>query len=126
MNIFTSYRNHARLEHQLRRNYTDDAVQAYMDSAHSHIQLRIALRIISAHAIGLLALAVAAYNVYRIVIGDGDLISIIELTFPLLALAYSWTLHRANKDLYARFTKETIERVDNAKALNELMDRERH
>lgn len=97
-----------------------------MDSAHSHIQLRIALRIISAHAIGLLALAVAAYNGYRIVTGDGNLISIIELAFPLLALAYSWTLHRTNRGLYVKFTKETIEHVDNAKALNELMNRERH
>lgn len=125
MNILTSYRDHTRLRRQLRSDYTDDTVQQYMAAADTHNQLRITLRTISAYALGLIAVIAAAYNVLRSFSGDGNHISIIELAFPFLALAYSWTLHRTNKGLDAKYTKETIEHVNNAKYLNELTNRER-
>lgn len=125
MNILTSYRDHTRLRRQLRSDYTDDTVQQYMAAADTHNQLRITLRTISAYALGLIAVIAAAYNVLRSFSGDGNHISIIELAFPFLALAYSWTLHRTNKGLDAKYTTETIEHVNNAKYLNELINRER-
>jgi hypothetical protein len=125
MNILTAHREHTRLRRQLRANYTEDNIQKYMDHAHQYAQLRVTFYTISAHALGLIAVIAGAYNVLRSFSGDGNL-SIIELAFPFLALAYSWTLHRTNKGLYAKYTSEAIEHVNNAKHINELMNRNGH
>lgn len=125
MNILTSYRDHARLRRQLRTDYTDDNVRQYLDFADNHNELRITLRNISAIALGILAAAAAAYNLYNGFATDHTN-SILEIAFPFLAAVFSIYLGNINKAMNAIYTRETIDNVNNAKTRHEIMNRGRH
>lgn len=126
MNILTAHRDHTTLRRQLRSNYTEDNIQKYMNHARHYNQLRITLHTLSAYALGLIAVIAAAYNVLHIWNGNSNQISIIELAFPFLATAFATHLHHTNKTLNTKYTSETIDDVNNAKHINELMNRNRH
>ncbi len=126
MNILTARRDHIRLRRRLRSDYTEDNIQKYMDHAHQYTQLRITLHTLSVHALGLIAVITAAYNLYLGFTGEGHQLSIIELAFPLLATAFATHLHHTNKNLNTKYTSDTIDDVNTAKHIDELMNHTRH
>lgn len=125
MNILTARSEHTKLRRQLRSNYTENNIQKYMDHARHYSQLRITLYTLSEYTLGLLAVVAAAYNVLHIWNGDSNQISILELAFPFLATAFATHLHHTNKNLNTTYATDTINDVNTAKHIHELMNRDR-
>lgn len=121
MNPFTIYRDHDRLEHDMRFHYTDAKAEAYIASMDKLNKIRIPLRHSATVLMALIALASAAYNLYRTF--DDTTISLIETAFPFLAIVCTHTLRRINHNLGSQYWKQAIKNIENAKHISELMNR---
>ena len=121
MNPFAIYRNHTRLEDDMTSHYTDDKAAAYLESTDKLDILRGRLRHSATVLMALLAVTVAAYNLYRTFDNSND-ISLIEMTFPFIAALCAYTLRLANHH-DNHYWNQATKKIENAQHLRDIMNR---
>jgi len=117
MNPFATFRDHARIRHEFLFDDSEENAERYFESADAVDRLRIGLNRFAAVVVGIIGVAVAAYNVKMSFDGNG--VSIIETIFPALAVALVFALVRIGNELGSKGTKEVVATTNRAKFIGD-------
>ncbi len=124
MNIFTAYRNHARLADDMFSDYTEERAAKFLESTLEIDKIRVPLRTAVAPLMGAVAVALVAYIVLRT--GTGHAVTFVEVLAPGLAMLLTVALYRLNENVRSQYWREATAKVESAKAVRELLHRPNH